>query len=188
MKNQALTPRNAVAMVALLTLLALTATAALAERPGPGRRGGGDGFGFGPGLAALQLDLSEEQTASIEKIRDEGREKAVGLRKQMMLLRNELEGEMLTDEPSRKKVLDLNQKMGEVRTQLQANRLEHRLAVREVLTPEQRDRMLLMKEDGRWGRAGRSGMRHEGMRAGRDGRGPRDGQRFPRPDCPRVED
>ena len=39
--------------------------------------------------------------------RDTGRQESAELRKDMMRLRNELEGEMLKDEPSEKAVLDL---------------------------------------------------------------------------------
>lgn len=180
--------RLALLLIVLLTVAATVASADRPQRPEPGLMGDPDALGPGPGFLAGKLDLSEEQIAKIARIREEGREKNVELRKKMMRLRNELEGEMLADAPSRKKVLDLNGQLGQVRTQLQANRLEQKLAVRELLTPGQRDRLLLMKDHGKRGRGGRPGMRPGGMREGPAGPGPRAGQRAFRPDCPRVED
>lgn len=179
MKNRKQHSRNvffALSLIALLTLAA-SATARPAE---PGRRGAPEGFGPGPRLE--RLDLNEEQAAEIRKIREAGRKENLELRKQLMRLRNEMEGEMLADEPSRKKVMELNEKMGELRTRLRANRLSERLAIRERLTPEQRDRMLLMKDHGKRGRGGRHGLGpHEG-RGGPQGPGPRNCKPCPRPD------
>jgi Spy/CpxP family protein refolding chaperone len=67
-----------------------------------------------------------------------------------------LQGEMLKDEPSEKRVTELVQQIGQLRTQQHLTRLKQRLAVRNLLTPEQRDRML-----------GLRGLRHRwGHRAG----------------------
>lgn len=167
-----------IAGVALLALF--IAGAALAQGPGQGS-GQGACRGMGPGKAecvqgdfggraqmrlermAARLDLTEEQTAAIAKIHEEGRDKNLEIRKQMMRLRNELQGEMLKDAPSQKKVLELNEKMGALRTQKHAIRLQNRLAVREQLTPEQRDRMMI-SDLGKGGRGGRSG--HGGSHQG----------------------
>ncbi|MGD9548768.1 MAG: Spy/CpxP family protein refolding chaperone [Candidatus Krumholzibacteriia bacterium] len=152
---------------AAVMILLIAATAATAQGPGQGARGprgarcGQEGFGPGHGggcggaFMAERLDLTEEQQAAIDKIREEGRKENLDLRKQMMRLRNELHGEMLKDDPSEKTVLDLTNRMGEIRTRLQGNRVKHQLAVRKVLTPEQRDRMLLMGDGGPRGRGGR---------------------------------
>ncbi len=74
----------------------------------------------------------------------------------MMRLRNELQGEMLKDDPSEKAAMDLTGKIGALRTEMQANRLTNRLEVRKQLTPEQSDKMLILQ--GRFqGREGRRG-------------------------------
>ncbi len=59
---------------------------------------------------------------------------------------------MLKDDPSEKILVDLTEKMGASRTRLQVNRLQARLAVRKLLTEEQRDQMMLMDGQGRHGR------------------------------------
>lgn len=132
-------------------------------------------------MLAQRLDLSDEQVEAITAIHEKAREDGVELRKELLRLRNEMKGEMLEDSPSEKTVLELNEKMGALKTELKANRLKARLAVRNELTPEQRDKMLIMGEGGRHGRKGHgrmgSGCTGPGcmgpdhMRGGRPGRG-----------------
>lgn len=138
-----------------------------------------DGPGFGPGggrfgdRMARRLDLSDAQREAIAKIHQDGRERDLPLRKQLRLLRHELQGEMMKDSPSEKAVLALAGKMGEVRTKLQSGRLADRLAVRAQLTDEQRDRMLAMGGPGGRGFGGRGfgGPGFDGPRGGRHGGG-----------------
>ncbi len=92
---------------------------------------------------ADRLDLSEEQREQIESIHEAARDEVAGLRKDMLRLRHDIRGEMLEDDPDAGKLRRLAEQMGEIRTQLQIHRLETQLAVRGVLTPDQRDRMLL---------------------------------------------
>jgi Spy/CpxP family protein refolding chaperone len=152
-------------LMVLATLVLLFAAAALAQGQGEGSGfGKGKGFGgrgFGPEqrleILAEKLELTEEQIAAIEGIKEAGREKGTELHKEMMRLRNELEGEMLKDEPSEKAALDLVTRIGSLRTEIQAEKLKTRLEIRQQLTPEQRDKMLLVGErfQGRHGRGGR---------------------------------
>ncbi|MBU8871035.1 MAG: Spy/CpxP family protein refolding chaperone [Gemmatimonadales bacterium] len=171
----------------ILTLTLVAAGSVLAQGPGQGNfRGQGKGMmgrgmgpqnclDGGPGFRsefrmermAARLDLTEDQVEAITKIREDGRTENLEIQKQTLRLRNELRGEMLKDDPSQKTVLDLNSKLGQLRTERQANRLENRLAVREQLTPEQRDRMLLMGDFGKMGRGGQKGFRGAGRGAAR---------------------
>ncbi|MBE0566263.1 MAG: Spy/CpxP family protein refolding chaperone, partial [Krumholzibacteria bacterium] len=124
---------------------------ALAQGPGggPGKgmgRGAGaccdqDGPGRGLERLAARLELNEEQTKAVADLHAKQRERNLALRTDLMRLRHELEGEMLKDQPDAKAVKSLAGKIGELRTAMQQNRLETRLAVRQQLTPEQRDRM-----------------------------------------------
>ena len=177
---------------------------ALAQGPGGGP---GKGPGRGPGAGAwcdqegpgrgierlaARLDLNEDQVKAITALQDGSRAKNQALRKDLLRLRNELEGELLKDQPDVKAVKNLAAKIGDLRTQMQQNRLETRLAVRQQLTPEQRDKMLLMGESGRGHRVGRHGMRgdRDGFGRGDFGRGPGRGQgRGPglNPDCPNAD-
>ncbi len=179
-------------LVPVLLLLLVTGLASLAaaqpgafrgDVPPPGRPG--PGFGpcgsFGPGQGAGQaflldrLDLSDEQRQQIDTLREKGRREALALRKQLLRLRNELHGEMLQDTPDADKVTRLARKIGDVKTQLRVHRLEQRLAVRKLLTPEQRDELLLMlARHGRRG-GGAMGCMPGGRPGGRRGHGPRGG-------------
>jgi periplasmic protein CpxP/Spy len=179
----------------ILTLTLIVAGSALAQGPGMGQgkrmaKGNqecvqGDSGSRGEmrlERMAARLELTEEQTDAITKIHEAGRSKNMGLRKEMMRLRNELQGEMLKDDPSQKKVLDLNEKLGALRTEKHATRLENRLAVREQLTPEQRDKMLTMGEFKKGRNGGRGGFQkgHRGSGCGTECRIDR------RTDCPKT--
>jgi Spy/CpxP family protein refolding chaperone len=96
------------------------------------------------GWLAGRLDLTDDQKAEIEKMRDADREKVVSLRKELMRAHHDLRGEMMKDDPDAAKARKLTEKIGELRTDMQLLHLEHRLAVRRILTPEQQDRLILM--------------------------------------------
>ena len=163
--------------LATATILVLAVSGlALAQGPHGGGKGacaqaGCDSDGPGITRLAARLDLSDEQVKAITELQDQGRAKNQALRKDMLRLRNELQGEMLKDAPDAKVAKGLVAKMGDLRTTMQQNRLDTRLAVRQQLTPEQRDKMLLMGDgrDGRGERGGRGGHgRHGGQRCGGD--------------------
>ncbi len=169
------------AAVAVFTIILASAGLATAQgsRNGKGM-GQGQGAGwadgdFGPGhrieMMAQRLDLSEEQVAAITKIHEDSRKDGLEKRKELMRLRNEMQGEMLKDSPSEKTVLSINDKMGALKTEMKALRLKSRLAVREELTPEQRDQMLMM--GGHGGKGGRKG--HGGRGGFSNCNGPRHG-------------
>jgi Spy/CpxP family protein refolding chaperone len=157
-----------------LLILALTTAASLAcARPG-GRDAGAPGPGDGPGrFPALceRLGLSEDQQAAIDKIREESREAGTDTRKQIVRLRNDLEGLMLEDEPDAGEVEKLVRRIGELRTEQQVRRLQTRLAIRAQLTDEQRDRLIALRGARGHGHGDRGFDR--GCRGpARDGRGP----------------
>jgi Spy/CpxP family protein refolding chaperone len=166
-------------MMIVITLTAVLAagTALGQQRMRDGERGGGR-HERGPRIERLaeRLDLSEEQKAAIEALHEETREKNAALAKEARLLRHELEGELLKDEPDGTKVRELNAKLGELRTARQANRLATRLAVRKQLTPEQRDKMLAMGDRRGHGPRGEGFGHGPGRGKGRGGRGGCDGR------------
>jgi Spy/CpxP family protein refolding chaperone len=176
--------------VALLLALGLTALPAMAQvdTTGQVQTRQLDRNEAGLGLFCQRLDLSAEQQQAIAKLREDGQKERNELRKELMRLQNDLRGVMLQDEPSQKAAVDLVGRVGALRTQLQQSRVRQRLAVREQLTPAQRDQLLLMrgqrgpghgKRFGEMGRAGCGGPRgHAGFQhgAGGPGRGPGHGQ------------
>lgn len=150
------------------TLVMASAGMAAAQGPAAGK---GQGSGLRLERMAAHLNLTEEQQETIKSIHEKSGQVGVQLRKDLARLRNEMQGEMLKDEPSEKAVLSLNEKMGSLKTELKANRLKTRLAVREQLTPEQRDQMLTMRGPGHRG-DGRGEGRAHGRRGGKNfGRG-----------------
>lgn len=116
------------------------------------------------------MGLSEDQQKAIQKIRTDAQDARMSTHKEMMRLRNALQGEMLKDEIDAGDVRKLVQKMGELRTQMQLQQLEQRLAIRKLLTPEQRDRaMMRMGRGGEWCPGGPRGMRGMHRMMGRGG-------------------
>jgi len=95
-----------------------------------------------------RLGLSEDQQKAMAKIRNEAQTARRERMREMMRLRNEMQGEFLKDSPAAAALRSLAQRMGEIRTQLQIQQLEQRLAIHQLLTPEQRDRMMVMRRGG----------------------------------------
>jgi len=137
--------------IVIVLCLATLATGALAQNGrGPSNCRAPHAEGFFPARhldrMAEILDLTDEQRTAIEGLQQEGREQGVELHKDVARLQNQIEGEMLADEPSSKTLVDLTEQVGALRTQLQVIRLKTRLAVRDQLTGEQQDKWLLMGE------------------------------------------
>jgi Spy/CpxP family protein refolding chaperone len=183
--------KQTVAILTSIALIALLAGSVLAQQ-GSGRQGSrwhqsdgdtGAGVGFERRLDRLTdaLDLSEAQREAIEKLHEANHEQMVTLRKEKARLRNQLEGELLADEPSEQTVVDLTQRIGDLGTQMQVLRARTRLAVRAELTDEQRDQLLLMGE----GRRGRGGL-HRSRAPHAPGDQPEPRRLHRRADCDRL--
>ena len=135
-------------------------------------------------LSYLQevLELTEEQAAAIEQIREAGRQARLELRQEILQLQNELNGEMLKDEPAEARLTQLVQTLGEIRTKLQLHRLQQQLALRKELTPEQRDKWVVLREQGkRSGRHLSRGGRRDHWRSGDCRRGRESARGWHRP-------
>lgn len=164
----------------LLTLVAaLTLTTGLVWAQPDGGRDHGPGVDDACGPRMMKaLDLTEAQAEQIEAFRQDNRTELRGKHKDLMRLQHELRGLMLEDDVDESKVLGLTRKVGEMRTELQVARTAMRLKVREVLTEEQRDKMMMMKHRrGGRGKGDGAGPRPEGDWEGR-GRKPHGGRRI----------
>jgi Spy/CpxP family protein refolding chaperone len=119
----------------------------------------------GPGAEGMmmRLGLRDDQQKAIAKIRGDAQTARRELMKEMMRLRNDLQGEFLKDIPDAAALRSLAQRMGEIRTQMQIQQLEQRLAIHQLLTPEQRDQLMLT------GRGPRARMMGPGMGPGMPG-------------------
>jgi len=98
-----------------------------------------------------RLDLSDAQREQLTALRETGRERNRDLRKQLRLAKHELEGELLKDAPSLTEVRELARRVGEVRTEMRIQRLEQRLALRDLLTEDQRERLNSLRRHHRRG-------------------------------------
>jgi len=139
------------ALAAVITLLAASATGAWACGGPKGHGAGSGGHGFaGHGCdgshferMAERLELTDEQKAAVEKIHDDGRGEMVALQKELAQARLELKSVMLDDDPSLSEVRKLVEQIGDLETRAHMTKIEHMLAFRKTLTPEQRDLFLL---------------------------------------------
>ena len=132
--------------VAVAAALAWNASPADAGRgkmgsgPGDGR-GGRDGSRMEQ--MAERLDLTEDQQLAIQKIHDDGRSEMTALQKRIAKMKLELKSEMLNDKPDASNLRTLTKKIGDLKTEKQLMQLDHRLAMQEILTDEQREKMFL---------------------------------------------
>lgn len=106
-----------------------------------------------------QLNLSPDQIAEIDQIREQNKQDKQAKREALRTARDKMQTLMASDATddelrAQHRVLqDLRREMGEAR-------FETKLKIRQVLTPEQRTKMVELKKQrkGRWGR--RHGRRH----------------------------
>ncbi|HPF34334.1 MAG TPA: Spy/CpxP family protein refolding chaperone [Candidatus Krumholzibacteria bacterium] len=143
-----------------LALLVLMLALPAAARPGggPGRDADGPGDGLGPRLEKV-LNLTEDQSAALAALREKHRGQAVAQRKELMKLRHQIDGLLLEDAPDAGALEKLIRRAGDLKTEMKVQGMKHRLEMRKLLTPEQRDQLLLMKpgKDGRAPRGSRPG-------------------------------
>jgi Spy/CpxP family protein refolding chaperone len=128
--------KKIVAVVAVIALAAIVASPAMAYR------GMGAGYGSGPGNvadigAARGLDLTVEQTAKINALREAHLKDIKPLQDQMLSKGRELRSLWLASTPDKEKILALQKEAQSLRDQLTDKRTAYRLEVRQVLTPDQ---------------------------------------------------
>jgi Spy/CpxP family protein refolding chaperone len=125
-------------MVALgvVGVMALTAATAFAWGPGMGR---GIGSGVGPGMAGV--NLSAEQVAQIQKIQSDRYAEMAPVRNEMVTKRTELQALFREPALDQAKIAATHKEITALQAQMQEKALAARMAVAEVLTPEQRAQM-----------------------------------------------
>jgi Spy/CpxP family protein refolding chaperone len=123
---------------------------------GPAERHGRGGF-------ADRLGLSQEQRAEMEKVQVTFRKEQIRQRAELQVARLELAELLAASTIDDKAVLAKAQTVSQLEAAQVKRRIEHRLAMAKVLTPEQRQRA---RELG-LGRHWRGGKEHEGSFDGR---------------------
>ena len=149
----------------LILALALVATIALAWGPGfgPGfRRGfGGPGYGVPP-----IPNLTAEQSAQIQALRDAFLKETETLQKELYTKRTELRNLWQSPNPDQAAISAKQKEMIDLRTQLQAKATNLGLEIRKVLTPEQLAQLPAFSQAGGFGPGPGFGPRGFGPRMG----------------------
>ncbi len=137
-----------------------------------GRHGGGMRTLDNPALQE-QLGLTEEQIEQLRALRSDAAKSGIRTRAELRIRRLELRELLQAEEPDRALIEKKVREISDARTAAQMQRIDHRLAFRSVLTPEQRAKMRNLRRQFRQQRGGRgfgSGPRRFGPR--RRGSGP----------------
>jgi Spy/CpxP family protein refolding chaperone len=141
--------KRTLTVVAAVALLALPfAAQAKGVREGRGPRGGE----MGPLLAGL--NLTADQQKQIDTLRQQQRDRVKPLREQMKGKMQEMRALWMADKPDRNAILAKHQEMDGIRQQLTVERVDHRLALLQILTPEQRAQIKARLAEGPKGRHG----------------------------------
>lgn len=128
------------------------------------------GMFFGdPVRMKKDLNLSDEQVTKIADINKDHMKKMLDYKEKLAPKKIQLKKLLLEDSVDMAKVRTLLKEIGDLRVELQALRIEHRLDIEKVLTPEQKakmrqHRMHMMKKNDR-------GRHHPAGHGGRGGRG-----------------
>ncbi len=100
------------------------------------------GHFFGdPGRMKKELNLTDEQVTKIANINKEHRKKMLDYKEKLAPKKIQLKKLLLEDTVDMGKVRSLLGEIGDLRVELQALRIEHRLNIEKVLTPDQRAKM-----------------------------------------------
>jgi len=125
--------KNTVIGMTLVLAVALMATVAFARGPGYGR-----GYGMGPGYGYPAIpNLTAEQSAQIQALRDGFLKETEPLQKELYAKRTELRNLWSTPSPDASTVSAKQKEIMELQSQLQEKATNLRLEIRKVLTPEQ---------------------------------------------------
>ena len=135
-----------------------------------GGRGHGQGMGIGMGMGLMQckaLNLTDDQRGKMEQLTFDHQSRMIDLRAQVEKARLEKRHAMMADNPDKTRVLSAARELNRIQGQIAEERINHRFAVRDILTAEQLETLKSL---------GGRGMGPDGDR------GPGRGNRF---DCPR---
>lgn len=87
------------------------------------------------------LDLTEEQRAEIEDAEIEARKKIIPLKAEIEMKKIDLEKEMKADKPNRSRIMKLTEEISSLKLRIQQTRIDVRLKVHALLTPEQMEQL-----------------------------------------------
>ena len=108
-----------------------------------------------------KLNLSPEQQERIKKIHQESKESSSSLRQEMRQTQEEMGKLMARSDISDGELRQQHEKIQSLKQQLGTQRFEAMLKIRQVLTPEQRTKMVELKQQRRQNRRERMGYRNQ---------------------------
>jgi Spy/CpxP family protein refolding chaperone len=165
--------------ITMVTVLAVTALAAYAFAFGPGGgRGHGGGPCYGGDITALsELNLTAEQTAKVNALREAHLKDVKPLQDKMFSKRGDLKLLWLQTNPDKDKIMAAQKEIRTLRDQMQDKMTAYRLDVLKVLTPEQKEKLksLKMRHGSGPGMGGRGWQGGPGYHGGGPGMGPGSG-------------
>ena len=131
----------------LVTVLVVTALSAYTFAYGPGwGRGHGGADCYGPDTSFLsQLNLTSEQTAKINALREANLRDTKPLKDKMFSKRGDLRLLWLQTNPDQNKITAAQKEIRALRDQMQDKMTAYRLEVLKVLTPEQQEKVKSFK-------------------------------------------
>jgi Spy/CpxP family protein refolding chaperone len=138
---------------------------AFCQGMGPGHgmghgKGMGPGGGFGPQMAE-QLELTDAQKDQMDDMRAAHQKQMIRQRADLKIARLELR-ELIRGDADRATINSKIDQIGKLETDLEKARVSHRLDMRDILTPEQREKLEDLRP-----------MMGRGLRGDCDGSGPR---------------
>ncbi|MBN2437878.1 MAG: Spy/CpxP family protein refolding chaperone [Deltaproteobacteria bacterium] len=151
-------------MKKVMTVAAVIALAAVVASPAIAYRGMAGGFDRGSGGYAMMdpargLDLTPEQTAKINDLREAHLKAIKPIRDQLYAKNGELRLLWLAKTPDQEKILALQKEVRNLRDQLADQTTANRIEVRKILTPEQFAKVQFYNGMGRQKARGGAGMR-----------------------------
>lgn len=153
--------RKHVAVAVIFGLLLASAGVVLAQPAGP----------KGPEMGRVwaQLKLTDDQRKQLQELRLKLAKETLPLRNELGVKRLELKQLMLADKPNLKAIEAKIDEIKKLEAALQKKRVENRLAVRSILTPEQRDQLAKLRQMRGMRHHGKRGMKRQGCMHGHRG-------------------
>jgi Spy/CpxP family protein refolding chaperone len=147
--------RTYLLVVVLMGVLVLAFSLAYAQAPGPGR---------GRMEKAEELKLTDDQKEGVKEIQYNFKKNAIGLRAELKTSRLELRHLLMQDNPNQKEISKLVDMIADAQKKLLKNQVDKKLALKEILTPEQFEKFMMMRGERMKGRMQREkGPRHRGQ-------------------------
>jgi Spy/CpxP family protein refolding chaperone len=134
---------------------------------GPGHRYGmGPGYGYGAGTEScvgFNLNLTAEQSAKIQALRETHLKEITPLRNQIFSKQAELKLLWVQSNPDKNKIVSTQKEISDLQYRIKEKSINSRLEISKVLTPEQQAKRLFSRSGKRsYPRAGTCGNQHYG--------------------------